>query len=171
VQKAPANVGMVNVISPAVDLKKEDQQDLNIPADGLAVNAIRSFVGQGLLVWGARTLDGNSLDWKYVNVCRSMIMIEQTIKNAAQAYVFEPNNANTWASVKSMIINFLTIQWRNGVLAGSTQDDAFLVDVGLGTTMTPTDILEGIMNITIKVAISRPAEFIVITFQQQMPKP
>jgi phage tail sheath protein FI len=100
-----------------------------------------------------------------------MIMIEQTIKNAAQAYVFEPNNANTWASVKSMIINFLTIQWRNGVLAGSTQDDAFLVDVGLGTTMTPTDILEGIMNITIKVAISRPAEFIVITFQQQMPKP
>jgi len=171
VQKAPANVGMVNVTNPAVNLSNEDQQDLNIPADGLAVNAIRSFVGKGLLVWGARTLDGNSLDWKYVNVCRSMIMIEQTIKNAAEAYVFEPNNANTWASVKSMIINFLTVQWRNGVLAGSTQDDAFLVDVGLGTTMTPTDILEGIMNITIKVAISRPAEFIVITFQQQMPKP
>jgi phage tail sheath protein FI len=34
--------------------------------------------------------------------------------------------------------------------------------------MTPTDILDGIMRISVKVAISRPAEFIVITFQQKM---
>lgn len=170
VQKTPANIGMTNVISPTVNITNEDQEDLSVPLNGLAVNAIRTFPGRGVLVWGARTLDGNSQDWRYINVRRSMIMLEQSIKNAAEAYVFEPNDANTWASIKSMIINFLTVEWRNGVLAGSTQDDAFIVDVGLGTTMTPTDILEGIMNITVKVAISRPAEFIVITFQQQMQK-
>ena len=170
VHKAPANVGMVNVISPSVNLTNQDQADLNLPLSGLAVNAIRSFVGKGLLVWGARTLDGNSQDWRYINVRRSMIMIEQSIKNAAEAYVFEPNDANTWASVKSMIINFLTLQWRAGVLVGGTQDDAFRVDLGLGSTMTSVDILDGIMRITVKVAISRPAEFIVITFQQQMQK-
>jgi len=170
VQRAPANVGMLNVVSPTVNLSNEEQEDLNLPLSGLAVNAIRSFVGKGLLVWGARTLDGNSQDWRYINVRRSMIMIEQSIKNAAEAYVFEPNDANTWASIKSMLINFLTLQWQAGVLVGSTQDDAFTVDVGLGSTMTPTDILDGVMNITVKVAISRPAEFIVITFQQQMQK-
>jgi phage tail sheath protein FI len=170
VQKAPANVGMMNVVKPAVNLTNVQQEDLNLPLNGLAVNAIRSFVGKGLLVWGARTLDGNSQDWRYINVRRAMIFLEQSIKNAAEAYVFEPNDANTWASIKSMIINFLTVQWRAGLLVGATQDDAFRVDVGLGVTMTPTDILDGVMNITVKVAISRPAEFIVITFQQQMQK-
>jgi len=170
VQKAPANVSMTNVIDPTVNISNEEQDDLNVPLDGLAVNAIRSFVGQGPLVWGARTLDGNSQDWKYINVRRSMIMLEQSIKNAAEAYVFEPNDANTWADVKSMIVIFLATQWRNGVLAGAGQDDAFIVDVGLGTTMTPADILDGIMNVTVKVALLRPAEFLVITFQQQMKK-
>lgn len=168
VQKPPANIGIVNAISPTVNLSNEDQKDLNAPANGLSVNAIRSFVGKGLLVWGARTLDGNSRDWKYINVCRSMIMIEQSIKKALITYVFEPNNANTWASVKSMINNFLSAQWRNGVLVGTTEHEAFHVDVGLGSTMTQTDILEGIMHVTVKVAISYPAEFIVINFQQQM---
>ena len=49
-------------------------------------------------------------------------------------------------------------------------DDAFSVHVGLGETMTPEDILEGILRVTVLVAITRPAEFIEITFQQQMQK-
>ena len=55
-------------------------------------------------------------------------------------------------------------------LAGAVPEDAFSVHVGLGQTMTPQDILEGILRVTVLVAVSRPAEFIEITFQQQMQK-
>ena len=73
-------------------------------------------------------------------------------------------------TIKSMISNFLNGIWKRGGLAGAVPDDAFSVHVGLGETMTPDDILEGIMRITVLVAVSRPAEFIEITFQQQMQK-
>jgi len=170
VWKAPANVSLNSVVSPAVNITHYDQEDLNVPLSGKSINAIRSFIGEGVLVWGARTLDGNSLDWRYISVRRTMIMLEQSIKIASKAYVFEPNVANTWVTVKSMIRNFLTGVWKQGGLAGAVPDDAFSVHVGLGETMTAEDILEGIMRITVLVAISRPAEFIEITFQQQMQK-
>ena len=99
-----------------------------------------------------------------------MIFLEESVKNATHAYVFEPNDANTWLNIKCMIENFLRGVWRRGGLAGATPEDAFSVHVGLGDTMTPEDVLEGIMRVTVLVAISRPAEFIEITFQQQMQK-
>jgi len=98
-----------------------------------------------------------------------MIMLEQSIKQAVQAYVFEPNNLLTWSTIKSMISNFLLNQWKGGVLMGAKPDDAFSVDVGLGSTMTGNDVLDGYMNVVVKVCVVRPAEFIVITFQQLMP--
>jgi phage tail sheath protein FI len=170
VWKAPANVTMASVVSPAVNITSEDQEDLNVSLQGKSINAIRTFIGEGTLVWGARTLDGNSQDWRYVSVRRTMIMLEQSIKAACKAYVFEPNDANTWVSVKSMISNYLTAKWKDGALVGAKPDEAYEVSVGLGSTMTANDILDGMMNVTVKVAISRPAEFIVITFQQQMQK-
>lgn len=170
VWKAPANVSVATVISPAVNISHEEQEDLNVPMSGKSVNAIRFFTGEGIKVWGARTLDGNSLDWRYINVRRTMIMLEESVRNAAKAYVFDPNVANTWVNVKSMISNFLNGIWKRGGLAGAIPDDAYSVHVGLGETMTPEDILEGIMRVTVLVAIVRPAEFIEITFQQQMQK-
>jgi len=170
VWKAPANVSLNGVISPSVNITHGDQEDLNVTPQGKSINAIRTFIGEGTLVWGARTLDGNSLDWRYINVRRTMIMLEESIKLSAKALVFEPNVANTWVTMKSMISNFLNGIWKQGGLAGSVPDDAFAVFVGLGETMTPEDILEGIMRVTVLVAITRPAEFIEITFQQQMQK-
>ena len=170
VWKAPANVSLNSVVSPSVNITHENQEDLNVPVQGKAVNAIRSFIGEGVLVWGARTLDGNSLDWRYINVRRTMIMLEESIKLASKAYVFENNTANTWATMRGMIGNFLNGIWKRGGLAGASPEDAYSVHVGLGETMTPTDILEGILRITVLVALIRPAEFIEITFQQQMQK-
>jgi phage tail sheath protein FI len=170
VWKAPANVSIATVVSPTVSISHEEQEDLNVPISGKSVNAIRSFIGEGIKVWGARTLDGNSLDWRYINVRRTMIMLEESVKNAAKAYVFDPNIAATWVNMKSMISNFLNGIWKRGGLAGAVPDDAYSVHVGLGETMTPEDILEGIMRITVLVALVRPAEFIEITFQQQMQK-
>jgi len=168
VWKAPANLSLASVVSPVVNLTNEDQEDLNVTVTGKSINAIRSFVGQGTLVWGARTLEGNSQDWRYINVRRTMIFLEQSVKAAAKAYVYEPNTSATWTLIRSMISSFLTTIWKQGGLAGLTPSDAFDVEVGLGSTMTPNDILDGIMNVTVKVAITRPAEFIVITFQQKM---
>lgn len=170
VWKAPANVSLNSVVRPAQNISHDEQEDLNVTLHGKSINAIRPFIGEGTLVWGARTLDGNSKDWRYINVRRTMIMLEQSVKAAAKAYVFEPNDSNTWTTMKSMIDSFLFNQWKKGALVGASPEDAYSVSVGLGATMTPDDILEGILRITVLVAISRPAEFIEITFQQQMQK-
>ena len=171
VWKAPANVSIANVVEPAVAISHADQESLNVDAQGKSINAIRAFVGEGVLVWGARTLDGNSLDWRYINVRRTMIMLEESCRLAVKALVFEPNAAATWITVKSMLQNFLTGIWRRGGLAGQTPDDAFSVHCGLGETMTHADIADGVLRVTVLVALSRPAEFIEITFQQAMAKP
>ena len=99
-----------------------------------------------------------------------MIFLEESVRNAARAYVFEPNVASTWLNMEGMIENFLRGIWKRGGLAGASPEDAYSVHVGLGDTMSAQDILDGILRITVLVAISHPAEFIEITFQQQMQK-
>ncbi len=168
VHKSPANVSLSSVVSPCIDITSDDQEDLNVPLNGKAVNAIRGFMGKGVLVWGARTLDGNSDDWRYISVRRTVIMIEESIKNSVEAFVFENNNAQTWIKVKTSIDNFLTDVWKQGSLSGSSPSEAFDVNVGIGNTMTPQDVLDGIMKISVRVAVSRPAEFIVINFEQKL---
>lgn len=169
VWKAPANVSLVAVTDTTLKITDADQGPLNVDAlTGKSINTIRFFPGVGVLVWGARTLDGNSQDWRYVSVRRTVIMIEQSVKQAIAAYVFQPNTAVTWSAVESMINSFLTTIWSQGGLAGATPAAAFGVAVGLGTTMTADDILNGIMRVTVRVAITHPAEFIVITVSQRM---
>jgi uncharacterized protein len=168
VWKAPANVSVAMVNSPAVNITHHEQESMNVDVmEGKSVNAIRVFPGQGTLVWGARTLDGNSQDWRYINVRRTMMMMEQSLQLALRAYIFEPNDANTWVTVKSMAENFLFTLWRQGALAGAKPEEAYSVLVGLGSTMTAQDILDGYLKITILVAVVRPAEFIEITLQQK----
>jgi len=171
VWQAPANVSIVGVSSLPINLSESQQGGLNVDAvSGKSVNAIRTFNGLGILVWGARTLDGNSLDWRYLPVRRTMTFLEQSCKMAAQAYVFQPNDKNTWEAVKAMISSFLTMIWKEGGLQGASSADAFSVECGLGSTMTSEDLLNGFMRVMVKVAVVHPAEFIVITFQQQMAK-
>jgi uncharacterized protein len=169
VWEAPANTSIVGAASLPIRLSDTQQAALNVDAvSGKSINAIRFFNGLGILTWGARTLDGNSLDYRYLPVRRTLIFLEQSCKLAARNYVFEPNNKNTWEAVKAMISSFLTSVWKEGGLQGASPSDAFSVACGLGTTMTAQDILDGFMNVTVKVAVVRPAEFLVITFQQQM---
>ncbi|MCC6232525.1 MAG: phage tail sheath family protein, partial [Verrucomicrobiales bacterium] len=166
---APANVSLTEVVGTTLALTDDMQSGLNTdPLSGKSVNAIRVFPSLGTLVWGARTLDGNSQDWRYISVVRTVIMIEQSVKFAMQAYVFQPNVANTWNLVRATLTSFLTQLWSQGTLAGSTPDAAFSVEVGLGATMTSQDILNGLMIVSLKVALTHPAEFIVLTFAQQM---
>jgi uncharacterized protein len=169
VWKAPANVGLNLVDAPIVKISHKDQEGLNVdPVAGKSINAIRTFAGKGTLVWGARTLDGNSNEWRYVPVRRFFNMVEESVKKATERFVFESNTASTWIRVQAMIENFLNQQWKDGALAGSKPEEAYYVSVGLNKTMSAVDILEGRMNIEIGMAAVRPAEFIVLRFSHKL---
>lgn len=169
VWKAPANVSLFTTLAPAVRITNGMQDYLNVDAtSGKSINAIRTFAGKGIIVWGARTLAGNDNEWRYVPVRRLFIFIEESVKKASEFVVFEPNVKNTWVRVKAMIENFLTGLWKDGALAGAKPEDAFFVKVGLGETMTAIDILEGRMNVEIGLAAVRPAEFIILKFSHKL---
>ncbi|HEY2750218.1 phage tail sheath family protein [Phenylobacterium sp.] len=172
VWKAPANVNVAAVTEPTIPVSDTEQDQMNVDlAGGKSVNAIRSFPGDGALVWGARTLAGNDNEWRYISVRRFFIFVEASVTKATTQFVFEPNDANTWIRVQGMIETFLTTLWRQGALQGVKLQDAFYVAVGLGKTMTALDILEGRMIVEIGMAPVRPAEFIILRFSQKMAAP
>jgi phage tail sheath protein FI len=169
VWKAPANVSLNAVLAPAVQISHEQQGEFNVDVNaGKSINIIRTFLGKGTLVWGARTLAGNDNEWRYISVRRFFNFVEESVKKATEQFVFEPNDANTWVRVQAMIENFLTVLWRQGALQGIKPEHAFYVSVGIGKTMTALDILEGRMIIEIGMAAVRPAEFIILKFSHKM---
>ncbi|MDN3581259.1 phage tail sheath family protein [Mucilaginibacter flavus] len=169
VWKAPANVSLNAVNKAVVSVTRGEQDLLNVnDQSGKSVNAILNSPNFGTLVMGARTLDGNDNEWRYINVRRFFITVEQSIKNSTASFVFEPNTAATWVKVQAMISNYLFLKWRDGALAGAKPDQAYFVNVGLGSTMTSFDILEGKMIIEIGMAVARPAEFVVLRFEQML---
>lgn len=169
VWKAPANVSLNLVNSTNVTITNYDQEGMNVDVvAGKSVNAIRPFTGKGILVWGARTLDGNSNEWRYINVRRFFNMVEESVQKSTYWAVFEANDKNTWVKVRAMIENYLILKWKDGALAGDKPDDAFFVRVGLGQTMSPDDVLNGLMIIEIGLAVVRPAEFIILKFSHKM---
>ena len=171
VWKAPANAGLIGVIAPSVKISDGEQMEMNVDkvtGSGKSINAIRSFPGRGTLVWGARTLAGSSGEWKYVNVRRLFIMIEESIQKATHFAVFEPNTASTWIKVKTMIEGYLFNLWQQGALAGAKPEHAYYIKVGLNVTMTAQDILDGIMRVDVGIAAARPAEFIILRFSHKL---
>ena len=168
VWNAPANVVLNSVVQPSIKLNGAQQGPLNVPINGKAIDVIRDFVGRGPVVWGARTLDGNSLDFRYIQVRRTLIYCESSIKTALNQFVFAPNDGKTWVGVVAMVSAFLRNLWAQGGLMGDKPDEAFTVQCGLGSTMTATDILNGYMVVQVTLAMIRPAEFIELTFKQKM---
>lgn len=162
VHKAPANEVVYNAIGLSCLYNKAEQDILN-PA---GVNLIRALPGQGIRVWGARTVSSNSL-WKYVNVRRLFIYLEETIKANTSWAVFEPNDTFLWTRVRSTISSFLRDMWRSGALVGESETQAFFVNVGRDT-MSQSDILNGRLICEIGVAPSRPAEFVIFRITQLM---
>jgi uncharacterized protein len=168
VWNAPANLTLYSVARPTFPVNNAQQADLNMPINGKAVDALREFPGRGTVVWGARTLDGNNNDYRYIQVRRTLIYIQQSIKNALDPFVFAPNTGQTWSTVVSMVSAFLQNLWSQGGLMGATASEAFSVECGLGSTMTGKDILEGYMIVQVTLQMIRPAEFIELTFKQKM---
>jgi uncharacterized protein len=163
VHKAPANSVMVNASNLQLPVTKADQDILN-PKH---VNCLRDFSadGRGIRVWGARTMSSDP-EWKYVNVRRLFIFIEESIDEGTQWVVFEPNDESTWAAVRRNITSFLISVWRSGALMGQTQDEAFFVRCDR-TTMTQDDIDNGRLICYIGIAPVKPAEFVIFRISQK----
>lgn len=159
--KAPANETVSGVVGLSTIYGKGEQDILNPKG----VNLIRSFTGQGIRVWGARTVSSNAL-WKYINVRRLFIFLEESIRANTNWVVFEPNDEALWNRVKRTIDVFLTGVWRTGALAGTTPGEAFFVDIGR-TTMSKDDIDNGRLVCVIGVAPVKPAEFVIFRITQK----
>ena len=161
VHKAPAN----EVVRGCTGLScayNEGEQDILNP---IGVNLIRAFTGRGIRVWGARTISSNGL-WKYLNVRRLFIYVEESIKANTNWVVFEPNSTALWSRVTRTIEAFLATCWRDGALAGSSPSEAFFVECG-PTTMTQDDIDNGRLICQIGIAPVKPAEFVIFRITQK----
>lgn len=161
VHKAPANEVVRACVGLDCNFNKGEQDILNPKG----VNLIRAFPGSGIRVWGARTATSNA-SWKYVNVRRLFIFIEESIKANTNWVVFEPNDETLWVRVKRTIEVFLTGLWRNGSLAGTSTGEAFFVNVDR-TTMSQDDIDNGRLICVIGVAPVKPAEFVIFRITQK----
>lgn len=160
VHKAPANEAVRSIKDLEFNISKGEQDILN----PRGVNCIRAFSGRGIRVWGARTLSSNTL-WKYINVRRLFIYLEESIEKGTQWVVFEPNDQKLWARVKQTVTQFLTGVWKTGALMGNTPEEAFFVKCD-SSTMTQDDIDNGRLIIIIGVAPVKPAEFVIFRIAQ-----
>ncbi|MBC7909337.1 MAG: phage tail sheath family protein, partial [Pyrinomonadaceae bacterium] len=123
------------------------------------INCVRAFPGRGLRVYGARTLSSDA-DWRYVNVRRLMLSIEETIDEAMQWTVFEPNDFNLRLTLVVTINTFLEEVWRTGALRGTTPEEAFFVKCD--ESNNPPEVIDGgRLIVEIGVAPSHPAEFVI----------
>ncbi len=161
VHKAPANEVIRGIQKLADDVTKREQDLLN-PEN---INALRYFPGRGNRVWGARVITSDAA-WKYINVRRLFIYVEQSIDRGTQWVVFEPNDEPLWARVRQTIENFLTTVWRSGALQGGKASEAFFVKCDR-STMSQDDIDNGRLICLIGIAPVKPAEFVIFRIQQK----
>ena len=124
VHKAPANEILMGITGLSQNVNRLEQGQYN----DRGINVIRIFKDRGIRVWGARTLATKSdPSWKYINVRRLFIMIEQSIMLGSQWAVFEPNDQVLWKKLTRDVRSYLMRVWRSGALFGASADDAFYV--------------------------------------------
>ena len=165
--KAPA--GLEATIAGTVGLASSINTSDAAALREVGVNTIREFPGTGIVPWGARLLAGATRDdpeWRYVNIRRLLIYLEQSIDEGLQWVVFEPNDEPLWASVRQSIDCFLGSLLRQGAFAGRTPDEAYFVKCG-SDTMTPDEIDNGVVNVVVGFAPLRPAEFVTFRIERR----
>ncbi len=166
VWKAPAGTDATLAGASGVKVQLNDAQ--NGVLNPLAVNCIRNFNIYGIVLWGARTMQGNDeigSEWKYIPVRRTALFIEESLFRALKWVVFEPNDEPLWAEIRLNVGAFMQNLFRQGAFQGQTPADAYFVKCDKETT-TQNDINLGIVNIVVGFAPLKPAEFVVIQIQQ-----
>lgn len=166
VWKAPAgtDAGLTGVRELTLKLSDDENGLLN----PVGVNCLRNFRVYGNVVWGARTLDGAdplASEWKYVPVRRLALFLEESLYRGTQWVVFEPNDEPLWAQIRLNLGAFMNTLFKQGAFQGKSPREAYFVKCDSETT-TQNDIDRGIVNIVIGYAPLKPAEFVILKFQQ-----
>jgi len=162
VHKAPANELVLGITGLSQNINKLEQGQYN----DRGINVIRDMKDRGIRVWGARTLATKSdPSWKYINVRRLFIMVEQSIMAGSQWAVFEPNDKFLWTKLARDVRSFLMRVWRTGALFGATPEQAFFVKCDEETN--PRYLIDaGQVNVQVGIAPVKPAEFVVFSIGQ-----
>ncbi len=162
--KAPANIPLSHVLKPEYSQWETEQLFSETTA---TINAIHSFPGRGVRIWGCRTLvdTPNQSVFRYVQIRRLVSYIETHLIQISRFFVFEPNNELTWIKLKGFARSWLRKLWQSGGLFGTQEEQAFQLFLGIGESMTQEDIKQGKMIMRIGVALLYPAEFIQIDLQ------
>ena len=162
VHKAPANELVMGITGLSQNINRIEQGQYN----DRGINVIREFKDRGIRVWGARTLATKSNpEWKYINVRRLFIMIEQSIMVGSQWAVFEPNDHTLWKKLTRDVRSYLMRVWRSGALFGQTPEEAFYVKCDDETN--PRYLIDaGQVNVQIGICPVKPAEFVIFTIGQ-----
>ncbi len=161
VHKAPANEAVRGALNVTYRVTREEQAILNPHG----VNCIRLFPGEGIRVYGARTLADSASEWRYLNVRRLFNMVEESIARSTRWVVFEPNDRPLWKAIRRDVTAFLTMLWRQGALMGRTPEEAFFVQCDEETN--PPDVVDAGMVVTVVgIAPVKPAEFVIFRIGQ-----
>jgi phage tail sheath protein FI len=152
VHRAPTE-GVVGVVGLGCDVAETDEAEL---AEA-GVNSIRAFPGQGIRVWGARTLSSDP-EWRYMPVRRVFLHLASSIDRGTRWTVFEPNDELLWEELRAEVEHFLERSWRDGALAGENANDAYYVKCDAETN--PPEVIEtGQVICEIGIAPVKPREF------------
>lgn len=161
VHKAPANLVIRGALGVTHAVTRQEQEQLN--PEG--VNCIRVFARDGIRVFGARTLAGSASEWRYLNVRRLFIMVEESIGRGTRWSVFEPNNYPLWQDLRFNVRMFLLRLFEHGALMGRTPEEAFFVQCDEETN-PPESVDAGQVIIRIGLAPVKPAEFVIFKIGQ-----
>ena len=169
VWKAPANQSLNSVAALQYEYSRAEQDQLMVDSTGgKAINPILKFPSRGIMVWGARTLQSSSSEWKYVPVRRMANSLRWSVSAYLQQFTQHQNNASNWTEIEQSISDFLNHLFRDGAFAGATAEESYFVQVGLGSTMTQNDLENNVLKVRIGFAPTRPAEFIVLPFEVEL---
>jgi hypothetical protein len=153
---APAGLnrgGLTTVLEAQTRLTHDERDELY----EARVNPIASFPGQGVVVWGQKTLQGRPSALDRVNVRRLLIKLKKFIASSSRYLVFEQNTAATRNRFLNIVNPFLeSVQSNSGLSAFKVVMD--------DSNNTPDVIDRNQLVGQIFIQPTRTAEFIVLDF-------
>jgi phage tail sheath protein FI len=163
VAKAPAgyDVDIRNAVGLVTNYTTANTESLY---STYGVNLFKSIPGGGIIINGARTMD-KSTPGRYIPIRRSLNYLKQSLTDATQFAIFEPNDERLWTRITMTVSSLLSEFWRSGGLKGTNANEAFYVTCD-STNNTVTTINNGEVRIEVGVALQYPAEFIIINLSQ-----
>jgi hypothetical protein len=160
VHKAPANEQVAGAAELVTSISDKEQGFLNMKG----INIIRHRPGAGIRIWGARTTASDPL-WNYINVRRTFLFVERSVRDAIQWAVFLPNNAQTRGDLKGTIAAFLYRLYMQGMLDGASWQEAFSVRCD-SENNPDVDVRSGLLTVDVEIRPVYPAEFVRVRFRQ-----